>query len=183
MNSDLFLPNLSPIGIDCYHTKLFKLLFYIPDIIFYVSDAHPHNIPQKYCYAFSKLELEKRLPIHKHVCRAYLHSSYIVFKIAECRYECRYDHLRYLWKIFNLQNSYDIYQIIDHEIYLVFFIKLDIYKIYDHAFNKQKAIFCYNNIELFWLLGGYTQNVVADLIFDKIIKISDNTELIQFRIR
>uniref|UniRef100_A0A6C0C9U6 Uncharacterized protein n=1 Tax=viral metagenome TaxID=1070528 RepID=A0A6C0C9U6_9ZZZZ len=180
---NLFLPNPSPQKFNCYDTNLFKLLFYIPDIIFYVSNLFPNNIPKKFCYTYDNAKLEKRMAVHYHVCRVYQDRSYIVFRITDYAYECQYDHLNYSWKICNLHSSYDKYQITDHMIEFSFFVRLGIPEIYEYAFDKQKAIFCNKYAKIFLLLNRYVQNVVIDLIFDKIIKISDNTELIQFRIR
>jgi 5-methylcytosine-specific restriction endonuclease McrA len=117
------------------------------------------------------------------VCRIYQNSSWIVFKIGNRRYEALYDNPNYLWNICNSCNSFDTYQIFDHKIELAFFIRLGIFKIYDYAFDKQKAIFCNDNVEKFWLLSENTQDVVVDLTFDKIVGISDNSDLIQIKIR
>jgi hypothetical protein len=73
MDHDLFLPNISPNIINCYHTKLFKLLFYVFGIIFYVSDEDP-NIPKKFC--------AKKVGGHTRggLCRVCKDPNYIVLK-------------------------------------------------------------------------------------------------------
>lgn len=181
--SELFLPEISQKINNCYNTKLFKLAFYVPGIIFYVSKKLYHTIPPQFCYAYTDTELKKNLPTHRDVCFTCLTYGNIVFEIGNRKYKCRYNHDTHRWKIVNTQNSFDTYSVIDSEMKLSFFIGLGVFKIYDHAFDKQKAIFCHKNVMKWWLLEGYVEYIVVDLIFDKMVTISNNTDLIRFRIR
>jgi len=48
---EFFLPQVVPRSLNIFETNLFKILFYIPEITFYVNESDPiiHHIPTKYC--------------------------------------------------------------------------------------------------------------------------------------
>jgi hypothetical protein len=53
MDYELFLPVVSPKINNCYHTKLFKLLFFVPGVKLYLNVENP-NIRKKFSHVYDK---------------------------------------------------------------------------------------------------------------------------------